>query len=164
MKFKAQVSFDGERTLVVMNGWLDERAELPELEQPVGGDLIIDLEKVTMVNSMGVRNWIQWQSAVEVEKNVMLINCSPVVVKQINILDGFLNDRTKIESIFVPYFCEDCGFEENKLIKIAQIKSPDEAAEAFGTYKCPKCAMNMELDMVKSQYFAFLEKQRAKFT
>lgn len=163
MKFKATVTLEKDRTLVVMTGWLDERAELPELEEPSVGDVVVDLGAVTTVNSIGVRNWMQWQESLGAERNLILINCAPVVVKQINILDGFLNKRTKVESIFVPYFCEDCGYEEVKLLNIAEVKQSAGLSDVVESYKCPECSMNMALDMIKSQYLAFIKKEREKF-
>lgn len=164
MRFNVEVMPQGKRTLIMMSGWLDERAELPEFEEPIAGDLVLDLQAVSLLNSMGVRKWMQWLMGLRVERNVILVNCSPVVVKQINILDGFVNDRTRIATIFVPYFCEDCGFEENKLIDIAKMDPPASVAQVVESYTCPKCAKNMELDMVKSQYFTFLTRQKSKFT
>jgi hypothetical protein len=157
MKFKAEVRFEKSRTLIVMSGWIDERSEWPELSEPVGGNLVLDLAGVSLLNSLGVRNWIQWLASLEVERDVVLIHCSPAVVKQINILEGFLNDRTKIETIYVPYFCEDCGFEENKLADIPK------GGPVVQEYDCPKCGKRMELDMIESQFLAFMKKQRAKF-
>lgn len=158
MKFKADVRFEKNRTLMVMSGWIDERSEWPELTEPVAGHLVLDLAGISLLNSLGVRNWILWLSSLDVEHDVMLINCSPAVVKQLNILEGFLNDRTKIETIFVPYFCEDCGFEENKLIEIPK------ARPAVQELSCPKCGKGMELDMIESQFLAFIKKQQAKFS
>lgn len=163
MNFKWKVTHEPKRTVLTLSGWIDERVELPILKEPVAGDLVVDLAGIELVNSVGVRSWIIWQKKLRIERSVVLVNCSPVVVKQINILDGFVNDRTKIESILVPYFCEDCGFEEHKPLNIAKMKNPPDLEAAIQLTKCPKCGMNMELDMIKSTYFTFLEKHRAKF-
>ena len=164
MKFKSVVTLEKNRTLMVLEGWLDERAELPELDDPVKGDLVLDLQGITLVNSLGVRNWIQWLKVLRVESDVKLINCSPAVVKQVNILQGFLSDRTKIESIYVPYFCEDCGREDNLLINIPKLGEPVTVAAAPPEFKCSQCGMNMELDMIESQYFTFLQNHKSKFS
>lgn len=164
MKFKSIVKFEKSRTLIVLEGWLDERAELPELEEPVNGDLVLDLEGITLVNSLGVRNWIQWLKVLRVEHDVKLIHCSPAFLKQVNTLQGFLNDRTKIESVFVPYFCEDCGREDKLLINIPKMGEPVHVAAAPPEFKCSSCGMNMELDMIESQYFTFLQKHKSKFS
>lgn len=149
---------------MVLEGWLDERATLPLLDEPIAGDLVLDLQGITLVNSLGVRNWIQWLQILRVELSVKLIHCSPAVVKQVNILQGFLNDRTKIESIFVPYFCENCGHEENLLVNIPKMGEPLDVTAAPAKMKCSQCGMNMELDMIESEYFAFLRRHKSKFS
>ena len=163
MKFNAEVAKRNGQTTICISGWLDERAELPEIDGRIDGDLIIDLSEVTLLTSLGARNWMLWQQSLTVEKDVVLVNCSPAVVKQINILEGFLNDRTKIDTICVPYFCEDCDHEESRLVSILELRRQGRPAPIIQPYRCPECGLNMELDMVESEYLAFVEKQKSKF-
>lgn len=164
MKFKALVKIEIDRTVMVLEGWLDERAELPELDEPVKGDLVLDLKGITLVNSLGVRNWIQWFKVLKVQRDVKLIHCSPAVLKQANTLQGFLSDRTKIESVFVPYFCEDCGREDQLLVNIAKVGDPVHITAAPPELKCSSCGMKMELDLIESQYLTFMQKHKPKFS
>jgi len=162
MNFTAKVQAEAGNTRVIMAGMLDERCELPSFPEVVKGHLILDLEGVTLINSLGCRKWTQWMRGLKSEKSVILSRCSPMVVKQINILAGFLSADARIESIYVPYYCEDCGLEEQKLVELATLSQPFLPAEIIECYSCPACGKNMQLDMIKSQYFAFLSKQASK--
>jgi anti-anti-sigma regulatory factor len=163
MMLKHKVKSLADSMHIEFAGSIDECSEWPDLGDQVNGDLVIDLSGVGLLNSMGVRGWIQWLGSLKVERDVMLVNCSPPVVKQINILNGFLNDRTKILSIQVPYFCEDCGFEENKGLVISELPENPTPPLVVHSYACVQCGKNMELDMVESQYLAFLKCHRQKF-
>ncbi len=164
MRLEAQITREKGRTTVVMSGWMDERSEWPQLGPPVKGHLLLDLREITLLNSMGVRGWVLWLASLKVDGDVILVHCSPTVLKQITILEGFLNDRTKIGSICVPYFCEDCSREENLLIDITSLPKPPTFSSAVSEFNCSVCGMNMHLDMVESQFMNFLNAHRAKFT
>ncbi|HMN69848.1 MAG TPA: hypothetical protein PKC28_14990, partial [Bdellovibrionales bacterium] len=99
MKFKCDVERAGENVLMRLSGRLDEKAELPVWPKPVKGHLTVDMRELQLINSFGCRAWVMWTRGVRVEGGISLVNCSPAVVNQINILSSFLESRIEVRSI-----------------------------------------------------------------
>ncbi len=138
------------------HGPLDENGELPNLSGEISGRLEINLEHLTMINSLGCRNWVNWIKTIHAKQGVFLVKCSPPFVTQVNILHGFIPKGVTIESFFVPYYCEPCEYQENVLVHVDK-----EHALPSDDRTCPKCQGAMELDVVKTIYFRFLQKKSA---
>src|SRR6185503_2403667 len=75
--------------------------------QITGRQVSIDLGGVRRVNSLGVRRWIEFVRALQ-GKTVSLTRCSPAVVELLNSIHEFKGHAT-IQSILLPYSCEQCG-------------------------------------------------------
>lgn len=161
MKLAIQMQANGEDIRVSMSGILDETCELPEFATPVTGRLIIDLEKLAMINSLGCRKWVLWIKAVKAKQGITLAKCSPAVVNQMNILSGFLPDNVTVESLFVPYHCEACADERFILFHIEQANSAEQIANWPEKLDCPQCKSRMELDVLKARYFVFATRKTA---
>lgn len=160
---QTKMTQEGKDLRVSLSGVLDENAVLPALKDPPAGRLILDLENVELINSLGCRNWINWIKGKKAADGVVLTHCSPVVVKQINILSGFLGEDAQIESVFVPYFCEECSHEQNALVKIKDLHDTTKFSEIDENIPCPQCGKSMVLDVNKAQYFHFVVQQNAKY-
>jgi hypothetical protein len=162
MKLHIQVIRNSEGITLKLDGVLDETAELPAFDLAYCGRMVIDLEKLTMINSLGCRKWIHWLKAYPQGTQISLTKCSPVIVNQINILVGFVPPGVDVESIFVPYYCGDCGGEELVLLATAGARaggfSPDSVHD---DKECVHCKAKAELDVIKSRYFHFLVKKAA---
>jgi len=161
MALTIDIEHHGQDITVTFRGMLDENAlELPHFSQPITGRVYLKLGELTLINSLGCRKWVQWvRDEMKAKQGVFLLECNPAVVNQLNILEGFIPEGSTIESFYVPYFCESCGydtvvlFENNKDyiegVESPLMRSPDEA-------HCPSCQGAMALDAVKARYFKFL--------
>jgi len=140
-------------TLMEVSGWLDGRETLPELGF-VQGTLTINLYELSFINSLGIRDWVNWIQAQKAEKGIVLIRCSPPFVRQIGILHTFIPEGVTVESICVPYYCSPCEREERRVITIGeQLDSlPDDI-------QCVLCKDPMEMDVLKNTYFKFWGKK-----
>ena len=136
-----------------VSGWLDGHATLPDLGF-VSGTLIINLFELSFINSLGIRDWVNWIKTVRAEKGITLIRCSPPFVRQISILQNFIPEGVTVESICVPYFCDQCEREERQLINIG---TGIETLPA--EIPCVICKGEMSIDVVKNTYFKFWEKK-----
>ncbi len=161
MKLVVKIEAQGENTTVHLGGILDERCELPVFEAPIKGKLYIDLEKLFMINSLGCRKWVNWIRDIKAEKGIHLTNCSPPVVNQINILAGFIPENVTVDSIFVPYFCEACSVDIQKLFPVSKNDNRPAVEAVPETVTCTQCNQPMDLDVLKSRYFAFILKKAA---
>ncbi len=161
MKLRTQVVRNSEGMILILDGILDETCELPDFDSDYRGPLLIDMGKLTMINSLGCRKWIQWVRSHPPGVTISLVRCSSVIVNQINILSGFVPPGATVESMYVPYFCAQCGSDEQVLIEVGALKGAFDPDSIPDEKNCLKCGKDMELDVLKARYFGFLTKKLA---
>lgn len=115
----------------------------------------INFEKVKSINSIGIRNWIQWIISNPGVKFTFQ-KCPVCVIEQINNVKGFAPVGTVIESFFVPYYSEETGEEKQELY----ILGKDFQIGAPPTVKVIKdsSGKKMDLDIYPQKYFKFIQK------
>lgn len=115
----------------------------------------VDFEKVKSINSVGIRNWIQWISDVPGVKFTFQ-KCPVCIIEQINNVKGFATPTTIIESFFVPYYSEDTGEEKHELYLLGK----DFQMGSAPNIKVLKdsTGKKMELDVYPQKYFKFILK------
>ena len=94
-KFTAGVHHREDVTFIKLSGVIDEDNELDHLTEKIpGGTAVIDLGEVERINSCGVRDWVNWLGKIETAKtDVVLVECSPAIVAQINLVNNFFHER-----------------------------------------------------------------------
>ena len=106
--------------------------------------------------SVGVRDWSRW--IVELDKSgsrIYLVNCSPAIVAQINLLPVMV-EKVGVISFRMPYSCGSCSHETSTLITLARALEP--GVVRAPELPCPECGDPMELDDLESFYFGFLDR------
>jgi hypothetical protein len=157
MGLTVKTAKSGEDVVLTLIGVLDENSALPEFPSGVRGRVVIDLAGVSMINSLGCRNWIAWiKGGAIVPGGVTLVHCSPAVVNQTNILIGFLPGYVRVDSFFVPYYCEGCGREERILLTHEHEFDTEGRLALVDEMPCPDCKAIMTLDVIRERYFKFL--------
>ncbi len=123
----------------------------------------LNLEKVTYINSIGVKNWILWIARLPASTQLVLKDIPIVMVNQANTVRGFLPAQSEIASFQAPYLCPECGTEKTILLRVnehyryasgshpGQIKLPQVV--------CPKCGKYMDPDFIEQKTFAFINRQ-----
>ena len=154
-KFQASVQSREDVTYVKLSGVIDEDNELGALaDKLAAGTAVIDASEIDRINSCGVRDWVNWLG--KAEKNgakVVLVECSPAIVAQINLVNNFTGQGV-VKSFFAPYFCPNCDLEKLLLVEtrdmagLADFKAP--------TCRCDECDGPMDFDDMETSYFAFL--------
>lgn len=158
MTFNVEWQRSGEDVRLKFSGVLDEEACLPEIKEPVTGVLEVDLEDLTMINSLGCRRWAEWiRKHAFARGGVRLLRCSPAVVNQMNVLHGFLPAHVRVDSFFLPYLCDDCGSEDRLLLTRGHEFDDQGAIRCSDVLPCRNCRAEMELEVVKDRYFQFLK-------
>jgi len=146
-QFKVNISNVDGRTVVNLIGIIDEDAKFDEISQQSGA-LTMNFKEITAINSCGVRNWVNFMKTLAA-REIHYSNCPPVVVKQMNMIPSFVA-HAKIDSVFVPYVCDNCDHEKMELVSANQFGSVQEVIT------CEKCGeAELELDGHPQQYFAF---------
>jgi anti-anti-sigma regulatory factor len=149
-------NLQGDVLAVTLSGTIDENANFQTLLEPLPKVLQLNLRKVTRINSVGVKAWIRYFKEVQTKgTQVMLVECSPQIVEQINQISNF-TCGAQIHSILVPFLCGQCRSELLGAFKLADLKAMN---GVFPTPQCPKCQGKAEFDDIPEEYLAFLERE-----
>lgn len=151
-RFEARVSQRADGVGLALVGALDEHSGLKELPSKVDGQVVyLDLAGVERINSCGVRDWMQMIDAMSGCARVVLINCSPAIVAQLNFVARFAGNAT-VDSILLPYVCPFCETEKKISVAAAEFSIPDfEPPEC----RCEDCDTSMTFDDLPQSYLAF---------
>lgn len=159
MKFQRTSS----KLTVQMEGAIGETTPLFNL--PLAGlkEIELDMTGVTSINSIGIKQWISWTVKIPTEAQVKMHNCPFVIGSQASMVVGFCKSNMKIESLRLPYICDECEAEHMRLAvrgkdfdyatatTPSKLSLPDPA-------ECPKCKkVTAEPDFILEKTFKFLE-------
>jgi anti-anti-sigma regulatory factor len=149
-----RLSFLRDGDAMVLEGAIDERADLGKLiEHARDRALILDLEGITFINSLGVRAWIQlMQVARKLELHVELRRVSERMVHQLNIVPA---TRALVTSFFAPYVCDRCGHEQDSLLDLT-VHALDLARGRPPAMNCQDCGAPATFAEPTELYLAFL--------
>ncbi len=165
--FKSLQSTDNKTLHLTLEGEIQGSCQLPELDMNGVTELDMDVGKVTYINSGGIRNWILWM--VQLSKNfpavdIVFRELPPILVSQITNVDSFIPKKSKIKSVFIPFFCDHCGATATRLFEpekyFEQSKSKEEILAKMCDMTCPQCAKPMEMDAFPEKYLTCLEQHR----
>jgi ABC-type transporter Mla MlaB component len=138
---------------IILVGEFSENADLRGLLREITTDhaakaVRLDLAKVRRINSDGLARWMRFvQELSATGVAVFLARCSPPVVHQMRLVPSFKSAR--IESVLVPYFCED-GCRQEYLQEVEVSVSP--LARPAESLRCPNCGQQMVFDGVAELY------------
>lgn len=138
---------------ITIGGVIDEQSDFKDLFSGLKDSVTIDMNTVEMINSCGVREWLQAIKEIPKATEVHYENCPPRIVEQINYISNFLG-HGDILSFYAPYYCPKEKKDVNVLLTPADIKINDmpEAPKQ----KCPDCKTPLEFEDVEEEYFSFL--------
>lgn len=138
---------------VELIGSIDEDADFKELIGLEQKTISFDFDKVSMINSCGIREWIKFIEKIPEATHIVYNNCPQIIIEQINMVHGFFRKGASINSFYAPYFCEKCSKESKVHLKAEQVKN-----RKAPKMECPKCGEEMDFDAIEAQYFSFLGK------
>jgi anti-anti-sigma regulatory factor len=158
-KFQASVHARDEVTYVKLSGVIDEDNELGTLADKLGGGTaVIDVSEIERINSCGVRDWVNWLGKAEKGgAKVVLVECSPAIVAQINLVNNFTGQGV-VKSFYAPYFCPNCDLEKVLLVETRDMagQHPFKAPSC----RCDECDGPMDFDDMEESYFAFMQNSK----
>ena len=152
---------DGGITCLRFTGTIDEGFDGKKLANGLEGDwLVLDTGGVKKISSFGIREWVDFVTTAATRvKQTVLIECSPKVVDQLNMVANFAGSG-RVFSFYAPFRCDYCDSEHRVLLDVAKdfesIKSMKLAERP-----CPSCHESMYFDDDGSTYFSFLLGQGA---
>jgi anti-anti-sigma regulatory factor len=147
-----EIVHDTERTRVVIKGDITEATRFDDLLPALVGRVDFDLSQVRYMNSLGVREWVEFLRRAPIQ-GYEFHACSVAFVLQAALVEGVTGAGT-VSSFFAPYACERCEYADERLLQTAAVlASEDRQPPEFG---CPRCGDRLVLDDIPERYLAFL--------
>lgn len=147
---------DGAIACLKFAGTIDEGFEGKKLGATVAGDtLVLDLGGVKKISSFGIREWVDFVTTASKQcRSMVLIECSPKVVDQLNMVANFAGGG-RVFSFYTPFRCDYCDSEHRVLLQV------DKDHETIKSMKlaerpCPSCKEGMYFDEDGATYFSYL--------
>lgn len=147
---------EGDWEVITYIGPINEEAEV-HLNRILGGlgpKVKINFKQVSMVNSCGVRSWVNFMRDAEVDREIIYSECTSEIVMQINMIPSF-RGKSEIESVYGSFICDDCGHSENRLFEQGK-NMPASEDEEIEAVSCIKCGSEMEMEELEEEFFAFI--------
>lgn len=152
--------FDQKR--ISVEGTISETSTVFNVKFEQDQPAFIDLGGVTIINSVGVKNWINWISRANGKSVIHFFNCPFVIVNQASTVHGFMPRFAFIESFRAPYVCPKCTKET--IVTLNRPTDYDYATDSSPkkinlptSYVCEKCKLEMEPDFTEEKHLAFLK-------
>jgi hypothetical protein len=135
---------------VALKGDIDERADFSPIWQHDIQALNVDLSEVRRINSVGVRNWMEFVNTLA-EKNIEVVfeRCSVPIVQQLNMIASF-RGRGLVASVFAPYYCSKCDHDHRQLVELN-----GSVVDLEAKMSCPNCGGPLEFDDIAETYLGF---------
>lgn len=139
-KLRVDKQSDGAITLLKLAGTIDEQFEGKKIASGVkGGILILELADIERISSFGIREWVDFITAVSARvQGVWFVECAPKVVDQFNMVANF-GGTGSLVSFYAPYRCDYCDDDRRRLVQVAQEweelktgKLPERVCESCG--------------------------------
>ena len=144
-------NIDAAAATVRLEGVFDEHARVEQIAQEIPMPRVtFDLAGIRRMNSLGIRRWIQLLGLLE-GRHILLKRCPPAVVDQLNAVKGFAGTAA-VDSVLLPYTCDDCGTTTYHELHVARMKSLAQVPEAAA---CSKCGGSASFDDILERYLSF---------
>ncbi len=137
-------------------GTIDESFEGKKIARSVVADtLVLDLGGVKKISSFGIREWVDFVSTASKQvKQMLLIECAPKVVDQLNMVANFAGGG-RVFSFYVPFRCDYCDTEQRVLLEVAKDYEAIKAMK-LADRPCPSCKESMYFDDDGATYFSYV--------
>lgn len=143
----------GNILAVRLAGSIEESVNFDQLIGPPAAEMHVNCKEIPRINSVGVKAWIKYfQGAQTKGSKLKFQECSTAIVEQINLISNFTCGG-EVESIFVPFSCNNCKSELVGLFKTADLKARN---MEIPDLKCTKCGGTAVFDDIPEEYFGFL--------
>ncbi len=147
---------DGGVACLSFVGMIDEGFDGKKLGLTAAADtLVLDLGGVKKISSFGIREWVDFvTAAARVTRSIVLIECTPKVVDQLNMVANFAGGG-RVFSFYAPFRCDYCDTEQRVLL---QIDRDFEAIKAMKLAErpCLSCKESMYFDEDGATYFSYM--------
>lgn len=147
---------DGAIACLKFIGTIDESFEGKKLGATAAGDvLVVDLGAVKKISSFGIREWVDFISTASKQvRSVVLIECAPKVVDQLNMVANFAGSG-RVFSFYAPFRCDYCDSEHRVLLQVDRDFETIKAMK-LADRPCPSCKEAMYFDEDGATFFSYV--------
>lgn len=145
-----------QETTVYLIGVIDEDSNFDSIISLNANKYIFNFKDVSMINSCGVREWINFIEKIPASSQLIYQNCPQVVIEQINMVHGFIRKGAQVETFYAPYYSE----KEDQVKKIL-LHTKDITNGKAPSIKDPQSEEVLEFDAIEAQYFNFLKQMES---
>lgn len=149
-----QTKFLENQLVVEFSGQIDEDSDFSKILSTNSSIYIFDFDKIKMMNSCGIREWINFIEKLPKEAQIIYRKCPQVVIEQINMVQGFLRTGARIDSFYAPYYSEQKDEVMKILLKTEQVQNGKAPMMTD-----PESQEELEFDAIEAQYFNFIKQQ-----
>lgn len=141
----------GQEVVIELIGRIDEDSHLESILKLTSSHYTFDFNGVNLINSCGVREWINLVSKLAQNASITYRHCPQIMIEQMNMVQGFFPPGVNIQSFYAPYFDPDQDKEVKILIETKEVNN----------FKAPVKRNDqgslLEFDALEAQYFNFLK-------
>ena len=149
------VEFEMSPGRLVLRGRIDDASPIGELAAKVpAGDVTIDTDGVTFVNSIGMREWMRLVRGLKAKGRVTFERVADVLITQMNLRPEFAGST--VTSFHAQYLCGSCGAESAPVVdavahadELRWLRAPK--------LPCPECGKPMELADFPERYLSLFK-------
>ena len=153
---RSSIETSGDTSYITLEGVINERTNLEHVFDGVrGGKIIINLSKVTRINSCGVREWINATRELSKNFEIEFVECSRAIVDQLNMIKNFYSSG-KVVSFHAGYHCEACEKDFDMLLEIEKHFPGTSGGFEAPEMDCPQCGAKMCFCEDEEEYFSFI--------
>lgn len=136
-----------------LSGEIVDGTKMPEPDLDGVHTIELDLEDLRYLNSSGTRLWLLWSGKLAAgQPKILLHKVRPVFIRTLTSIREFLPKGSKLMSVFLPYFCEHCNFNHERLMINGKDFTRSPNRPDLEAHPCPKCGKHSELDAIVESY------------
>lgn len=121
--------------------------------------LVLNLEKVTYLNSKGITSWHAFINHIQPKFDLMYETLGETFVDRATGMPQMIGaEGTRVYQFEAPYHCKKCNKSNIQLIEVAKIKTNDADKISAPPFNCPTCKSPMTFDDVETSYLHFLKR------
>jgi hypothetical protein len=161
--FRIETTTTSAATIVTFSGAITETARFQTFSGGPISVLALNLHSVTYINSAGILQWLAWMTHFRKrhpKARIDVLGCPRMFVDQLNSVRNLISPPFTVQSMFVPFFCDNCNVGYDQLLV-----QKDHFTYQRGTkptiklpqVPCPTCRQPMAPDVIENHYFRFLE-------
>ena len=154
--FRIENSWEGDVQVLQVVGDLTEHSEseLDRVKQAATAKkIVIDLSKLTTMNSYGIALWCRFLQTIASNRDVSLIHCPRIFVDAANMVNA-VTQGASIRSFMVPFYCKSCDMTKDCFVN--NISQMSHLSKASMHLSCDKCKKEMTPDCELDDYLTFL--------